>query len=432
MTGPPTPGRQTLTNGAGGVDAENEKIQEILDKLSNHAEASDPVKKLLTKYSLKKNHDKNLLSLRKCQDSTLYAAAEFFGGKPVDSAGNPLYRSRDSLCDWIIMAIEELFPQHCQACDSSYTLERGAVPKFRCGSCGGGSHDCSQIMNQPALKVPGFFWICAGCSEKFAVEKFAGPDGEEKPPLSASSQRKFSLPSPVKFTADDEDEDEEPVVGEEEPLQTLKPEDVCSFYLQRRCKHGRSGKKKIGGKVCEKKHPELCRRYCNYGTTKHVGCQRSAKECRFYHPPICRGSMLKRECLNQNCQHTHLRHTRRHAEDEWQVVTAKRKEHRTQSRSRNPSTGPDSRSRAPSGTNKRSRNVSVNEPGGKEVNYTTGDSEDFLVQRLLEGLKREISSMVANEVMRLNSPNSSSVNLQLPPGMTLTQSPSQLTAQKCY
>ena len=140
--------------------------------------------------------------------------------------------------------------------------------------------------------------------------------------------------------------------------------------------------------------------------------RRRAAECKRYHVPLCRNSELKRMCLNEDCRNHHLRHTRRSNEvgdDGWQVVGK---------RSQNASSASPARTRKVS---YRSRNPSS--AGGPAINEEKGTTkeEDFL-QRLLERLSASLPALVATEMQRQNSRSPSNVSLQLPPGMTLTQS----------
>ena len=54
----------------------------------------------------------------------------------------------------------------------------------------------------------------------------------------------------------------------------------------------------------------MCGYFTSHGTTRRVGC-RKGKDCHKYHPPICRNSEIKRECLNEGCDLIHLKNTRR-------------------------------------------------------------------------------------------------------------------------
>ena len=388
MPNPPNTGSPTLTND--GAD-DNERIHEILEELRNHDDASDPVKLLLRAYDATKNHARNLKTLLKCTDSTLHSAAEFLGGTPTDPTGNPRYKSRESLCDWVIMAIEGLLPQYCLACKSTYTLERGIKPKFRCASCGGGSHDCSGVTSQTPTTTPGFVWICTGCLGKFNLETFLGADEEEAPPLSGASHRKFSFPTNVDV-AETQNHQKEEKIG------------VCKFYLQRRCRHGRDGTKLVNGKACRKSHPQLCKKFCNYGTMMRVGCQ--ATDCNYFHPPLYRNSELRNECLKENCKKHHLKDTRR-----------KRPTNNPNDRTRSRSKNPEIRASNPESTRRQDR---------AEERSPESEFNPAFLDVLMDRLKDSIAELVASELQRHQAPPVPTYTAppsQLPPGMGYTISP---------
>ena len=402
-------------------EEEDKQNDAVMEKLRVHSDASSEVRGLLKAYNVKVKYNTNVKNLLKATDDTLHATTEFLGGKPLNDAGQPMYRSRESLVDWIIMAIEEMFPQHCSACNQQYTLERGSTPKLRCASCGGGSHNCDQVMSHPALTVPGFVWVCFGCIKNFKVETLSGMDGETEPPRTGSSERKFSFPT-TQGKRDDIPDIEQ---NEEVP----KPGEVCSFYLRRKCRHGRLGTKKWKGETCSKKHPEICRKYSNYGTTRHRGCNRGA-DCRFFHPPLCRSSELKRECYKTDCPHQHLMHTRRSEdEDGWEIAGSrkrkppgeahKRSGSRSRSRKRNESSNSQNepnRSRNASGNSRPTWNRSRT-PSRQE---TESNKEEDFFERLLERLTNYVPNMVANEFNKQLKANSN-VSWNLPLGTCLTQ-----------
>ena len=107
---------------------ESGDLKQILKKL--HEDASDDVKRLIKGYDPDEKHDSNLKAILKYGIPILEAAAVFLGGKPRDEANQIKYKSKETLADWLIMAVEGFFPQHCGACDSSYTIKRGDTPVF--------------------------------------------------------------------------------------------------------------------------------------------------------------------------------------------------------------------------------------------------------------------------------------------------------------
>jgi hypothetical protein len=303
------------------------KQKAVLSELCDDPDCSDEVKRVVKAYSpTAKRYQTNLKALDRFTDIVLEEAALFFGGKPRTEDGKEKrYRDKASLIDWLIMAIESLFPQFCEACENDYVIKRCEKSRFNCGSCGAGSHNCTLIQEQPLCSIPGFKWICHMCCKKHTLEKFVGSSGEfASPPKSAASEasddalrRRFSFMSEVGDTKPDNQQQApgrkiDPVKesDEDKKKDDNKTIPVCRHYLQNRCKYGRYGTKKIDGVSCQKSHPPMCRRYCAHGSLKKYGCQRG-KECRYYHPPICHSSQFSHECYKKDCRFQHLKNTRR-------------------------------------------------------------------------------------------------------------------------
>eukprot|EP00116_Pleurobrachia_bachei_P001099 sb/3461361/ len=273
-----------------------------------------------------------------------------------------------------------------------------------------------QILNQSTSTTPGFVWVCESCLGKFSLETLTGPGDEEKPPPSATSLRKFSHPTNETFEEEKEEGEGKKTDEDQSPT---KIEDVCTFYLRRKCRHGRYGTKKWRDTVCPKKHPELCKKYSNYGTTRHIGCNRGT-ECKYFHPPLCRSSEIKRKCFKVDCQHQHLKHTDRYDDGEWQVAGQRNRNHSGQGQQKQQNrTGDRSRSRS------RNRNPSNNSNTSNrpKENIDNKGTEDFF-ERLLERLTISLPGIVATELNKQKmgtNPNGSWNLPNLVPGMTLTQ-----------
>ena len=310
-------GSPALTNEEAGSGVDDVQERKRIHKQLQD-EASTEVKRLIQAYKLTVKYETNMKALTRFTDETLEETAKFFGANPTDENGNKRYRTKKSLADWIIMAIEGMFPQFCGVCEATYTIGRGDKPRFRCCSCGGGSHDCERIMAEPISNTPGFNWTCFSCAEKHTIEKFSELDQVEvSPPRVMANgkrdetlRRKFSFMDPSAETTPTEDiaAVDTPAIPEE--TSTDRPTKVCQFYLQRRCRHGRSGTKLVNGKACSRSHPALCRKFCAYGNTKKYGCSQGGN-CRYHHPTLCKQSVLKHECLKPDCKLHHLRNTRR-------------------------------------------------------------------------------------------------------------------------
>ena len=219
-------------------------------------------------------------------------------------------------------------------------------------------------------------------------------------------------------------EDEEPT---DETSSPIKIEDVCTFHLRKKCRHGRYGTKKWRNTICQKKHPEICRKYSNYGTTRKVGCNQGT-ECKYFHPPLCRSSETRRECFKPDCQHQHLKHTRRTNDDGGWQIAGDRKRNRNvsgnslpRSRTRSGNRARSSSRTSTASNNSQSRwNRPMDPP--REENDSRSKDEDFF-ERLLERLTDKLSGLVTNEVIKQKMvPNQPNVSWSIPHGMTLTQS----------
>ena len=218
---------------------------------------------------------------------------------------------------------------------------------------------------------------------------------------------------------DDEDDDEDEEDEDEEDDQ-LSPSKVCSFYLRGKCKYGRFGTKKVGGKTCPKKHPELCRKFSSYGTIRQFGCNKG-RECPYYHRPLCKSSVLRHQCYNPDCQNHHLKNTRRAPPDEgeWQVSTRKTSASQRQKQRQGQKQQKQQQQRV--------QGPRLGQLSSRGWEPTAAKTEEDFCQRILDKLTLALPQLMAQEFSRQNQPTPSNfsyhpANWQLPPGMTLTQS----------
>lgn len=72
------------------------------------------------------------------------------------------------------------------------------------------------------------------------------------------------------------------------------------------CQDYRHGKKCKQGEKCKFSHPEKCLNYCRFGRD---GCSGGFMNCKLLHPVLCRGSLRRNECFDQNCTLAHLKGT---------------------------------------------------------------------------------------------------------------------------
>ena len=82
---------------------------------------------------------------------------------------------------------------------------------------------------------------------------------------------------------------------------------MCNFK-RNQCKHGLKGTK------CTFLHPERCTKLLQHGTKSPDGCS-LGKKCEFLHPKMCPSSICKRVCFDPKCQLTHVKGTKRKADN---------------------------------------------------------------------------------------------------------------------
>ena len=239
------------------------------------------------------------------------------------------------------------------------------------------------------------------------------------------------LPGPAKA-------DDCPVVEPKDPSSGRDNEQtkICKFYLQHRCRYGRTGTNLVNGQSCPHSHPAMCKKFCWYGSMKKYGCNKGPA-CKYLHPTLCKQSELKHECLNPDCKLQHLKNTRRSVP---QSETSSVKPATVSTSGRN-----QRRSEVNSGRNQRRSEVTtgpagrMSQPSGRsEAATIDGDFLDRLFLRLearLEDLVnsrlKDLSSMTASQGVSGQLPFLTQQSSQvipgmpphLPPGMGYTTSP---------
>ena len=108
------------------------------------------------------------------------------------------------------------------------------------------------------------------------------------------------------------------------------------MYKAGKCPPGISGKKKVNDKVCEHHHPKRCNRFCKFGPYSRFGCNKR-KDCKFFHPVLCKYSVKHGECLDPACTYTHLKGTRRFRQSDQSEQIGNYKNNRPWNQQLNPS-----------------------------------------------------------------------------------------------
>ena len=85
---------------------------------------------------------------------------------------------------------------------------------------------------------------------------------------------------------------------------------ICDKYKVGRCPHGFKGTKLIDNKPCLKSHPPKCNKYLRFGSKGAKGCKRG-KDCKYFHPFLCKFSVRNKTCFEPECSYPHLKGTQR-------------------------------------------------------------------------------------------------------------------------
>jgi hypothetical protein len=302
--------------------AKDEAKKVVLGSLLNNADAAS--KKVLTSYSFTASYKVNLDKMKANNATLLEACATYLGFK-VRENEKKLYRNQQILCDRLILKIESLFDIECSDCKETYRIELTDTPLFRCRLCMQGSHNCAEMvkkadamkeLQEKGLIPPGTSWLCHECLKKNNLALLLPPKSPKETQANSSSGL-HPIEEDENEDAEDDDEEERdsPRRGRQKKnsvMDNRKSSKTCRSYLQRKCPHGLTGKRLIGGKPCPDLHPRQCRFYAKFGNDKRRGCKKG-KDCKFFHPKLCRDSENTRCCFNADCTFHHLKGTARKA-----------------------------------------------------------------------------------------------------------------------
>ena len=273
----------------------NENQKAVLGALLNSADAL--TKKVISAYSPIAKYNANLQNLKRFNADHLEAAATFLGFN-VRAESKKLYKNLAILSDRIILKIESLFESTCLDCGEKYSNDLTVVPPLVCHLCLQGSHNCEKVKEKMkhTPRPSGTVWLCFDCFKKNDLALMQKEGGKTN-----------QLENVIEEDEEEEDDRDSPRRnrGSHEAQGT-----VCEAYKKRECRHGLTGKRLIDGKPCPHKHPPRCFRWCKHGDNKRSGCTKGS-DCTYYHPKLCKNSVLKRYCANQDCTFHHLKHTRR-------------------------------------------------------------------------------------------------------------------------
>ena len=260
-------------------------------------------KKVLSAYSPIAKYNVNLQNLKRFNADHMEAAAAFLGFN-VRAESKKLYKNLTVLSDRVILKIESLFESTCLDCGEKYCNDLTDTPPLVCHLCLQGSHNCEKVKEKTkqSPRPSGTVWLCFDCFRKNDLALMTKDGGK-------SSQLEDVIEE------EEEKEEDESAEDRESPRRNRSHHDahdaiVCEAYKKRECPHGLTGKRLISGKPCPHKHPPRCFRWCKHGDNKRLGCSKGSA-CTYFHPKLCKNSVLKRYCGNRECTFLHLKHTRR-------------------------------------------------------------------------------------------------------------------------
>ena len=319
----------------------NKKLDEALGELLR---ASDPISKtVISAYRHDSNHNANVtnISAAKFNTEVLERCAEFLDLRTRKDDGTKLYANKRQIADKIVLKIESFFESTCDECKSSYRHHIGddQKPLIACFLCLQGAHNCEMMRKkiEPMLALSealpyGFVWVCHGCREKNDTHQSTSkinstPDAEENdlaitPTYSSEDNSQATLSQNwesffpaqnARQTNTQNDRQTNTSPNDQESIVRKSKTEICPLYKKAKCPHGLTGRKEINGQICKKDHPKRCIRFCRFGKTKKGGCTRG-DQCQYFHPILCKYSVMNHQCTKEDCTFTHLKGTRRHAE----------------------------------------------------------------------------------------------------------------------
>jgi len=283
-------------------------IGELLSKADNVC------KGVISAYKCEAKHGTNVNTLSsKFNRPILETCALFLGITLNDEAEKPLFANKKLIADRIILKIESHFSTLCRECNSSYHHRFKAVPAplLTCHSCFQGSHDCDNMKGKAEAFIElkamfGLVWLCHDCLPLNDVAMtYSVSTTVEAEDTTVEAEDK---PQSETLDAEEDADDGEGDNTKKDSVPRIPPNqrsDICTRYKHGNCPHGLAGNRMVKGANCGKPHPHFCFRYRKHGTDKEKGCS-NGKECKYFHPIICKTSLKGEKCTKDVCSHIHL------------------------------------------------------------------------------------------------------------------------------
>jgi hypothetical protein len=163
------------------------------------------------------------------------------------------------------------------------------------------------------LQLPaGFVWLCKGCTDEL---------NPIVPRKSKSRHNSVSFQDDSNTNLSQDLTSSSPTLenGKNELLHKLNnhesdsKSDICDKYKVGKCPHGYKGTKLVDNKPCPKSHPPKCNKFLRFGSKGAKGCKKG-RDCKYFHPILCKFSLKSRTCFDPECSFPHLKGTQRDPE----------------------------------------------------------------------------------------------------------------------
>ena len=332
---------------------------------------NDTIKNCLRTYNPAIPTNDNIKALKSCKKTPIIDTLNFLMSSP---SSFPSSTMKDDAIHLLCLKIKNFFPDVCQICNKSYSVQLDDRPLISCGGCGQEVHrpcylnllksmnllNDTEELSHFIYKIPGFYFLCPSCQDETINFPHASMKKSEVSSPEKSCPAASPTASPTKITVVAESVDEQPRNSQHTPRRTLPAipftpnvlvesqptESLEGIYLgrtdfmkkkfQRDCQNDaklssenttnkendstekpicnfyKKGKCKYGirGKNCQFKHPKICPKLLKHGNKSPNGCNAGTK-CTMFHPRMCSSSIRKGECFNLDCTYTHVKGTKR-------------------------------------------------------------------------------------------------------------------------
>ena len=310
----------------------NPKIESrvaTLGRLLSEATGQSEIERYLSQFDPKKGDRDNCQNIGKLSRPSLETFAVFLG--ITDPGNKTLFPNRTKLANGIVRRFNQLVPAKCAECDEDYCVGRREKPCIECHQCGRGAHSCESVTSilqqQQTLldqhlcrSLSHMVWLCSVCFNSAAESLVSG---EATPSSTLSRSRHNSLSeSLVKdllqeaaeeaarhSSSDDVERAAQANQSENAGTNVTEVAEVptdtretCKAFLEWTCAHGISGEKRVRGKTCSYKHPQVCKKFLKFGTSDK-GCPTG--DCNMFHPKLCKFVETEKCCHNSACKLYH-------------------------------------------------------------------------------------------------------------------------------